>query len=426
MRLFWLLRVVLKIIKRNEIFCKMMALNNRITILTQYFYPEINSTAKLLYELAEDLSEKGIEVLVYAKKPAKNNDIDLKENYHGIIVNWIKTTNFSKANFIGRSINYIVFFIKLSVRFLFSADKTPCLVLSSPPFLPLLAFLSKRIRGRRYFYLVHDLYPDVAVQLGYLKKDGVIARIWSRFNARLIKESEKVIVLDESMRQKVEAYADIEDRSKMVIIPNWADGDFIKPVEKDKNPFVRQHNLQGKFVVLYAGNFGLTHNLEVILDAAEKLRDTNAFFLFIGDGAKKDKLIELKNEKGLNNVDILPFQPYEILPYSLSSADISLIVLDKGFKGLSVPSKLYSILASGRGILAALEPGTAVEEVVKKTGCGILVSPDDAQSMARAVRDLMQDASRTKEMGIKARQYFEANFDRKIVTSRYYNLLMNS
>jgi colanic acid biosynthesis glycosyl transferase WcaI len=395
----------------------------KLTLLTQYFYPEINSTAKLLYELAEDLNAKGIGIEVYAKRPAPNDYTNLKDDYNGIIVHRIKTTNFSKTNFIGRSVNYVTFFLKLAAGLLFSLDNTPCLVLSSPPFLPLIAYFLKRLRGRRYFYLVHDLYPDVAVQLGYLKQDGWLVRLWSRFNARLIKEAEQVIVLDESMKRKVEVYAAAGDWDKIVTIPNWADGTVIKSIDKADNPFALQQGLQDKFVILYAGNFGLTHNLEVVMKAAECLRGTNAFFLFVGAGAKKNKLIELKAEKNLENVRILPFQPYEVLPDLLSTADLSLIVLDKGFNGLSVPSKLYSILASGRGILAALEPGGEVEKVIKEAGCGVLVAPDDLDALVAAIKRSMQDPTRTKQMGINARQYFEANFDRTIVTAKYNDLI---
>lgn len=394
-----------------------------VVFLTQYFYPESNSTAQLLFELAEDLIAKGLTVTVYAKQPTQWPS-SAKKFPEELKVNWIKTTAFPKNIFIGRSINYIIFFLKLSLKLIFARNQGKVMVLSSPPFLPLIIYLLNRIKGQAYTYLVHDLYPDVAVKLGYLKADGFFVKIWAQFNQKLIKKAEKVIVLDEVMRDKVKKYTLDADHNKIIIISNWGDGNFIKPVKKEVNPLVKKFGVENKFVVMYAGNFGLTHNLEIFVDVAKELKDQPVIFMFIGEGAKKKKIIALVEEQQLLNFKILPYFDRELLPFSLSMADLSLIVLDKGFSGLSVPSKLYNILASGRATLASLEKGGEVENVLKKADCGILVAPNDLIAIKNNILYLLYHPNRAAEMGINARKYFETHYERTSVTEKYFELLV--
>ncbi len=366
------------------------------SILTQYFYPEINSTAQLLFELAEDLGEKGMSIFVYAKYPSniisKNRII---KHFKNIKINWTKTTNFNKSNIIGRSINYIVYLFRLAFKLLFDNDNSPLLVISSPPFLPLIAFALNKIKRRKYIYLVHDLYPDIAVKLGFLKKDGIIEKIWAKFNRSLIKNSEFTIVLDKNMKKMACNYVDKIDLHKIHIINNWADGEYIKPLSAKNNHFIEKCNLRDKFIIEYAGNFGLTHNLEQVLEVAEEFKGTNALFLLVGEGAKEDKLYKIKNQGKLDNVLIFPFQKREDLPFVLSAADISLIILDKGFNGLSMPSKLYSIMASGRPILACVEYGSEVENILRKADCGIVVPPNDPSKVKQVILEFMNNPERT-------------------------------
>lgn len=394
----------------------------KVIFLTLFFYPELNSTAQLLYELAEDLVNKGVEVDVYAKYPSRWPE-KARGFFDGLNVHWIRTTSFPKEVFIGRSLNYLIFFLSLSIKLIIGRSRGKIMVLSSPPFLPLIAFLLNRLKGQKYVYLVHDLYPDVAVQLGYLKSKGLITKLWSRLNGAIIKRAEKIIVLDKVMRRKVDTYADLPDRQKIEIIPNWADGAFLKPIPKENNSLAKKYNLTDKFVVMYAGNFGLTHNLEIFFDVARSLIDTNVMFVLIGDGAKKNKLLELADREKLSNFMILPYFDWDVLPLSLSMADLSLIVLDKGFNGLSVPSKLYNILASGRAVLAALECGGEVEEVLNLANCGVVVPPDDFLAIKTTIRDMIDHPQKVYEMGKNARRYFEAHYDRSLVTAKYFKVL---
>ncbi len=396
---------------------------NKVIFLTQYFYPELNSTAQLLYELAIDLIDKGLKITIYAKYPDKWPDKISRTFQKNLTVHWIKTTSFPKRLFWGRSINYAIFFIRLVMKTCFSSKKGKILVLSSPPFLPILAFLLNRIKRQRYIYLVHDLYPDVAVKLGFLKNNGLIEKLWVRFNRLLIKHADKVIVLDKSMQNKIEQYTALCDKNKLVIIPNWADGDFVKPISKDENPLIKKLGLENKFIIMYAGNFGLTHNLEIFLQVAKCFMNTNVVFLFIGEGAKKKKMIEMMKQENISNVRILPYFDRELLPFSLAIADIHLIVLDKGFNGLSVPSKIYNILASGRPILAALEKGGEIEKIINLAQCGRLVAPDNLKEIEFAISCMLRDPDKNTQMGLRAREYFEKYYDRKKITNQYFQLL---
>src|SRR5205085_11195266 len=171
----------------------------------------------------------------------------------------------------------------------------------------------------------------------------------SRF---ILRKSDRIVALGECMRERILLKIGEERAGRIDVIHNWADGDEIKPLNGEENPFAAKHNLEGKFVVLFSGNLGRVNDFSTVLEAALALRDrTDILFLFIGEGAKAAEIENYSKTHGLDNIRILPYQPREMLKYSLSAGHVSLVTLADGLAGLSVPSKTYGILAAGRPIL---------------------------------------------------------------------------
>jgi glycosyltransferase involved in cell wall biosynthesis len=282
------------------------------------------------------------------------------------------------------------------------------------------------LKRQRYVYLVHDVFPDAAVTLGYISPDGLVRRVWDWVNRLSVNHASRVVVLCESMKAIMLAKGGRPaDAGKFHVIHNWVDEQNIRPLPKSENAFVEEHGLRDKFVVLYSGNIGRSQDLETVVAAAERFQDKDAVFLFIGDGGKKARLEGIVKERGLKNVRFLPYQPREILPLSLTCADVSLVALEKGIEGLSMPSKLYAILASGRALIALVESGYEVAGIIESADCGKSVAPGDVDGLARALEFFYDDREACARAGRNGREYLERHFSRGRALKEYYDLIQS-
>jgi len=402
--------------------------NKGLIILSQYFYPDLASTGQLLTELAEDFKKYGYNVKVYTVKPSyfkSTKKCDKKETYKSIKIYRVSATRFNKNILMGRLCNYLSYFISVSFKLLFSKDRYPLLIVSNPPFLPLIGLLLKRIRNQKYIFLIHDLYPDLAIKLGYIKQNSIIAIIWKKLNGKIFKKANEVVVLGKYMAERIKK-SNINLDFKIKIIDNWADEKSILPVRKEENWFIKKYNLKNKMVILYSGNIGLYQDLKIILKAANILRNyEKLLFLFIGEGGGIGELKKIVNEYKLHNVKFLPFQPKEFLSYSLSVADISIVALEKGVEGINVPSKIYGILASGRAILGLVGENCEVADIIKKANCGFRIDQGDISGLVEKIKYIYERPEKLKIMGNNSRKYFENHFTRAQVTKKYFKILEN-
>jgi glycosyltransferase involved in cell wall biosynthesis len=197
------------------------------------------------------------------------------------------------------------------------------------------------------------------------------------------------------------------------VIPNWASTDWIKPLAKEKNEFAKKYDQIGKLTVMYSGNLGQTHDIGTILKVAKELKGNDSIrFMIIGDGAKKSIVEQAKSEDDLNNLTVLGFQPETVLPYSLATADIAVITLDKGSEGLSVPSKTYYAMASGAALIALCEEDSEVALTIEKHDCGFVIKPGDTDTMVKAILELLSDKEKLKRYKTNSRSAAEKFYSR--------------
>ena len=177
-------------------------------------------------------------------------------------------------------------------------------------------------------------------------------------------------------------------------------------------------------MVLYSGNLGQAHDLESLVEAADQLRDLQELvFLFIGEGAKKEKLVSMVREKGLVNVVFLPPVPYEELRFSLPAGDIGVVTLERGVEGLCEPSKLYAYLAAGLAILALVGRSSEVARIIEMHKCGFRVDQNDVKGVVEVLRRWMVNREEMEEMKHRARKCFEQHYDKRIAIGKYLELL---
>ena len=299
------------------------------------------------------------------------------------------------------------------------------LLVSNPPLVPWIAPIARRLFGVRYGVLVYDVYPDIMVRMGMISGGGLIERFLRRLSAASLRNADCVITLGTRMRQTLLGHLPPGEAVDIHVIPNWADIDFIKPLSRQDNPFAREHGLVDKFVVMYSGAFGATHDIEGIIDAAEALRDLDDVrVVLIGGGTRQKQVRAYAQEKALPNLLLLPWQPVESIPYSLAAADCQIISLDAAYSGISVPSKSYSALAAGVAILAVSASDCELADLVRDYRCGICVRPRDNEALARAVRKLHADRKLLRQMKTSARQAAENCFNRQRCTAQYAQVLL--
>lgn len=176
---------------------------------------------------------------------------------------------------------------------------------------------------------------------------------------------------------------------------------------------------------MYSGNLGLYYDLENLIRISSEFNtDDNIHFLFIGEGASKSTMESYVASNKLNNVTFLPYQSKEFIKYSLNAADAHLVVNQKGIKGVSVPSKIYGVMAAGKPVLGVLEEGSEADILIRSSNSGFVSEPQDYDQLVANIKSLVTMDDRTrKEMGLRGRQYLEANLTREKSLSKYKELL---
>jgi len=405
---------------------------NKILVINQHFYPEVAATGQLLLDLCEDLVKDGYRVKVITGNPNsgfnKKNKIPKRENYKGIEIIRLKNTTFNKYRMTGRVLNYLTFHFLVFFQILFCKKHDLVLVLSTPPFISFYGLMLKVLKKVKTIYIVQDLFPDLVVELGKIKNKYFI-NVLKNFSKLIIRKMDRVVVVGDFMKRKIKK--DIlqgMDSDHIITIDNWADGEKIRVIrgEEEKNILRAEWGLEGKFIVLYSGNIGDLHEFDTIISAAEDIQNKghkDIVFVFIGEGIKKEYIGIKAEEKGLNNILFFPYQPREMLTYSLGIADVSLVTLEKGFEGMVVPSKIYGILASGRPVIAVVGGDSEIVEIIREGKCGRIVKIGDGKALSGAVIEYYKNPQKCREDGWNGRRYFEENFDRKITTEKYIKVI---
>lgn len=397
----------------------------RLALLCEHFYPEMISTGMHMTELATRLTELGWRITVYTAKPAWGTDgdeadADAKELVHeGVRILRVPTVASQRGGLASKALAAVSF--ALSVSWAVWRDRRSydgMIITTNPPFMGALGWFFARVYRRPYLLIVYDVFPEFAISLGVLRPDSLLARAWRRLTAAILSNAAVVVVIGRDMAELIRRKMPARRHDRVVLIPNWSDERHVRPVPPEENAFRAEHGLQGRFVVQYSGRLGEKHNLEPLVEAARMLRDTNVLFQFIGEGAKKPRLQEMVARYGLDNVRFLPYQPMDRLAETLSAGDVSVVCLEMGHTGISVPSKAYGVMAAGTPILGMLDPVGEIAQTIKETGCGVLVdeNPDD---VAATIRELMADPARVEAMGRAARTAFLERYTLDVAARAY-------
>jgi len=398
----------------------------KVLVVSLYYEPDLcQSNGPIIRALCDDLASAGHQVTVLTSFPHYNCDAVWPE-YRG---RWYERDQVGEVRVIrsyifvprrrtglGRILNYLSFNLSSTFAGLFTGPQDIIFVMSPPLTIGLTAYLLGRLKRIPFCYNLQDIWPEAAVRLGMLQGERLV-RWCSRIEEFVYRQSRKIFAISDEFKDKLRRKGVAAE--KIEVIPNFVDTRLIRPLEKE-NSFSRAHRLTDKFVVLYAGNVGLSQGLEVILDAAARLGDRREIvFLIVGSGSRRDELAAEAARRGLENVRFLPLQPEADVPLLYAACDVALIPLRRGITEHSVPCKTYSIMASGRPYIAGVDEASYVWKLTRRAGSGVCIAPEDKAAMAEAILRLQADPERAREMGRSGRAYVERHFARHAVTGRY-------
>jgi len=320
-------------------------------------------------------------------------------------------------NFIMRLLNFFSFmissfFVGLRVR------KVDLIWGTSPPlFQAFSAWLLSIFKRKPFVFEVRDLWPDFAVAIGVLSsRPLIIASEW--LESFLYKRADQLLVNSPGFVNHVKQHGG----QKIAMIPNGADPTMFHPEDRGDD-FCRQNNLQGKFVVLYAGAHGLSNDLETVLEAAFLLKKKPKIaIVLLGDGKDKPSLIQKAQELDLFNLHFLPALPKSKMATALSAADACLAVLKNIELYKTVyPNKVFDYMAAGRPVILAIDG--EIRKVIEKAGAGYFSPPGDSKEMAAKILAMAENPALSKKMGMAGRLYLEQHFARKDLAAQMQLLL---
>lgn len=403
-------------------------MNTRVFVFSELYFPDESATGYILTKLSEGLA-RFYDVHVLCATPNRGSNAARKrssEQRNGVTIERCAATNFNKDVLLLRLLNLLTVSISIFWKSLWRLSRNDLvLVVTNPPSLPFSALAACRIRRAQCILLVHDVYPDVLTVTGILRPDAILTRLLGLLNKRLYRGVDKIIVLGRDMHGLVSRKLG-GGNERVALVTNWADIDEIVPMSRAESHFLKELNLNGKFVVQYSGNMGRTHGLEAVLDAARVLQEIeDIHFLLIGSGAKREWVETHVRHLKLSNVTILPPQPRQQLQEVLNGCDVAIISFISGMAGVSVPSRMYNVLAAGKPILAVAESESELAMVVREENVGWVVPPNHSDEIAAVIREAYHDPERLKHMGARARVTAERKYSFEKVMNSYHRMLEN-
>ena len=344
----------------------------------------------------------------------------MREKREGIDV--VRTFVYPAANrgFLKRILSYISFMVSACLLGPFCVRKPDVVVATSPQFFVAIAgWVLSKVKGVPFVFEVRDLWP-ASITAVHAMKEGLVLRTLEAIEMALYRAAAKVIVVTDATK-RVLVEGGIPDE-KVAVVKNGVDLSAFAAAAPEE-ALRRSLRLDGKFVVSYIGTHGMAHGLHTVLECAAKLQSVpEIYFLLVGDGAEKPKLLALRDKLRLRNVSFLPQQPRESVPSLLAASDLSLVPLRKAelFRTV-VPSKIFGIMAAAKPVLLSVD-GEA-RSIVEEAGAGVFVPPEDPEAMAGAIRQLMANPAEREALGAAGRRYVEASMNRDTLARQYETIL---
>lgn len=403
----------------------------KILILSAYFRPEVTAVSEYQYQLIDAFVDSGFEVEVICPIPSRSISDKVRASYTNrkhekikdgrVVINRFYMPKESKHP-LGRALRYFLQNIVHYRKAIKVKDADILFCASTPPTQGALCALVKRKLKIPFVYNLQDIFPDSMVNAGMTKKGSLLWKIGRRIENYGYRHADKIITISKEGKQNILAKG--VPNGKVEVIYNWANTS-ISPVPRKDNKLFDELGLdRDKFYVTYAGNLGPVQNVSLLLDAAELLKDKkDIVFVIFGAGMEAQALAD--RAAHMDNVQIFPLMPQDRLSEVYSLGDLSLVIAKKDLGAAAMPSKTWNILAAGTPVLLSYDEGSELWDLVKQSGSGICVRPDDALTLAKEIYVVSSEANTLLSMAKKALGFAEKNVSFENCTREYISTISN-
>ena len=392
-----------------------------------YYYPEQCAGIFVVDDLMHRLAAEGDESVIYVPTPTRNvrEGVEWKrKEVHcddKMVVKRFRMYGEGK-NPLLRALRYC--FCELVYLHHLLCDKYDVAFIdSTPPIQGLKLPIVRLFRKCPVVYNAQDLFPDTLSGTGLAKKGGLLWKIGSWVARVTFNNTDKIIAISEDIKRTL-----VEEKGipadKVVVVYNWVDSDAVVPIAKEENPLFEEFGLnREKFHVVYAGNLGNAQNINIVVDAAARLRDNeNVEFVVFGSGGLESDIRARIETEGLKNLRLLPLQPVERVKYVYSLGDVCLVSCKEGLGGSAMPSKTWSILSCGRPVLANFDEGE-LQMILTKNELGVFTKAGDLNGFVEAISQLAAEPEKCEKMGARGRQFILDNLTKDAGTRKYAEVL---
>lgn len=345
---------------------------------------------------------------------------------NGVYALRIRVPKFRKNFSVSRVINIVSYFLSALVATLKLGKQDYVFTISQPPVLGgLLGVIGSKLKRAKFIYNIQDFNPEQILAVNFTGNKIIIGTMM-KLDKWSCKCADKIILVGRDMIETLKNRFPGKELP-YVHINNWIDEKTIVPLPSDNEEvmtFKKRYGLNGKLVMMYSGNLGLYYDLSGLIKVFEAFKDDkDVIFAFVGGGSVKEKLEEFASGNNLENVMFIPYQEKEELVYSLNAADVHFVVNAKGIKGVSVPSKLYGVMAAGKPVLGVLEEGSEARLIIEEASCGMVVEPEDYEGFKTLIAEFIKlyrnNPDRIAQMGNAGREFLDSRLSRDISINKY-------
>lgn len=408
----------------------------KVLRLQSYCFPEQIASSHLVHDLWKGCRDAGITNELYVPTPTRGIDAETRKKYKKIKYEelydgTVKIHRFDmipeKRNPLQRAFRYFL----VNIKQYFECRKAEGIDVifgsSTPPTQGVLCFMVKKKLSKKYkknvpfIYNLQDIFPDSLVTAKMTKKGSLIWKIGRKIEDYTYKNADKIVVISEDFKRNIMEKGVPEE--KIVIIPNWVDSEKVYPIDRKDNVLFSRYGLEpDKFYICYSGNIGHSQNMRMLLNTAKELKTDlpDVRFVLIGDGAAREEVDAFIKDEVIDNVIMLPFQPYEDIAHVFSLGDAGLIISKPGIGNSSVPSKTWSIMAAARPVLCSFDDDSELSRLIKEVGCGVTAQAEDGtENLKKAIYTLYNSKKTNAEIGALGRKYLTEYLDKDKCVGMY-------
>jgi glycosyltransferase involved in cell wall biosynthesis len=391
-----------------------------VLVMNQYYPPDTASTGVYAARIASHLADRGHEVVAVVGQPSyrsNSNAAPSRETVDGVeVVRVSLGQRRGRQRLMTRLGGYLRYLVG---AYWATRGIKPALVVAfhNPPLLALVARLAARRGSGRMVLVVFDIHPDILVATGWPRLPRPLVLLWDRVNRLLLRTASRVVVLSEGMKDLLVERKRVP-ADNIEVIPLWAEP-ALAPTGDDRS-WREKAGLNGGLLLLYAGNMGVMHPLEPLLEAMRDLRSTEVSLVVAGDGVRAEEWRRLAVDWGLRRVRFVGFLPGPDFASAVASADAAVVPLGPGLERLAVPSRAYTFMSAGCPVIALMEPQSDLATFVNRHGAGW--SASSVEDLVALIQQLSDHPERCQTAGLRAREAYERFHDARHLTRRYGDL----